>query len=269
MPSSTPLDDVAVLARSPHRVAVLATLRTGPRSRPDLHDETDISQPTLGRVLGSLQDRHWVEREGREYGLTPGGALVAMEFANLLEAVETVQRLSDVIGLLPTKQLGFDLRLLGDATVVTPETGDAFRHVRRVEELVYGADDLRLLSTTMPPGTSEDHANQYEDFLESDRVVESVITADTLDRTLADPRTVEWLEEAVALDRARLYRYPGTIPIMAGVADGTAFLVPIDDQGLPVAVIETVDETVRTWVEETIDAFRAESTELTVDDVPT
>jgi len=263
MISTSPLDDVEFLARSAHRVAVLRTLAEAPHSRSELHDETGISQPTLGRVLRSLQDHNWVEQDGREYALTPFGEIIAEEFTALLDTVETVQQLSHVAGSLPTEQMDFDIRQFADATVTTPETGDPFRHVRRVEELVYDADHLRLLSNTIAPGSMEEWLALYDDFIRGNRVVESVISADTLDQVLVDDGMVDMFDGFVDMERAQIYRYEGSIPQMVGVADGIVFVVPTDDQGLPVAVVETSDETVLAWAEETIDDYLAQSTKLT------
>jgi predicted transcriptional regulator len=268
MVTTTPLDDVEFLARSPHRVEVLRTLATGPRTRPALHEETHVSQPTLGRVLGSFEDRNWVERRGREYAVTPFGGLIAEEFDGLLDTVETVQRLGEVIPLLPTEQMDFDVRLFGDATVTTPTSGDTFRHVRRVEELVYEAGHLRLLSTTVATGSAEENRTRADAFFESDQTVESVITANTLDQSLMDPELAAIFAETSTSGRVKLYLFEGSIPHMLGVADGTTFLVPFDDRSFPAAVIETENETIHAWVEETIDEYIAKSTRLTVDDLP-
>jgi predicted transcriptional regulator len=265
MTDRTPLDDVEFLARSAHRVEVLQTLASGPWTRPDLHDKTGISQPTLGRVLGSLEERHWVERDGREYVLTAFGELVVKDFSGLLGTVETVQRLGEVIPLLPTEQMDFDARLFCDATVTTPTTGDVFRHVRRVETLVYDADHLRLLSTTVAPGSPKEHLDRIEKFLAGGQVVESVLTINTLDQSMADPEIAEIFAEITSFDRVQLYLYEGTIPQMVGVSDGITFLVPFDDQGMPAAVIETTNETIRSWAEATIDEYIAKSTKLTAD----
>ena len=268
MVATSPVDHVEFLARSPHRVEVLERLREGPWTRPDLHAETGISQPTLGRVLGSLQDRNWVERDGRAYVLTAFGAIVAEEFAGLLSTMATVDRLGDVVPLLPADLLDFDLRRLADARITTPETGDPLRHVRRVEELVYGADHLRLLSNTTPPGTDADMREEFRAFMADDREIESVITADSLDAAIAEAENIQRFHEALSLDRFTAYRYDGTIPAMLGVVDGTVMLVATDGSGIPAAVIESDDEAVREWAESTIDGYIAESTELTVEDLP-
>ena len=272
MVTETPLDDVEFLARSSHRVEVLRTLASGPRTRPNLNGETGISQPTLGRVLGAFEDRNWVERRGQEYALTPFGDLVKEAFEDLLDTVGTVQRFGDLNELLPTEEMDFDLREFADATVITPGDGDAFRHVTRIEELFYGADELRLLSPTIAPGSTEDRRVRLAEFLESDRVNEGIVSTHALEQEpLFDPANEELLgsiREALELDRTRFYVYDGPIPIMLMVADGTTVLAPTDDRGLPAAVIETENETVRAWVESKLDEYRARSMEVTAEDLP-
>ena len=41
----------------------------------------------------------------------------------------------------------------------------------------------------------------------------------------------------------------------------------VDDQLAPVAFVETTDDTVASWFEDTYHRYREEATELTVDDV--
>lgn len=146
MTDRTPLDDVEFLARSPHRVRVLECLQYEARTRAELHDETAISQPPLGRVLGGLQQRNWVEKQDQEYSLSALGQVLAEEFEDLLEIVENIQELSDVVGFLPLERVDFDLRLLGDATISKPKPNDVLVHIRRAEELLSEADHLRVLT---------------------------------------------------------------------------------------------------------------------------
>lgn len=264
----TPLDDVEFLARSAHRVHVLQTLRTGPRTRPDLHDETGISQPTLGRVLGPLEDRNWVERRGHEYALTPLGEVLAEEFADLLDTVETIRRLGDVVRLLPMELMDFDVRRFASASFTVPEPGDLLRHVRRAEEILRDAGDLRILANTIAPGSLEEGHDRVMDYLEGDLVFESVITGDALDQTLADPDLVPMIRDLLESGRAPIYRYEGSIPLTLVVADGTAVLFPTDEYGVPGVLIETEDEAIRAWVDAQIDRYRDEATLLALEDLP-
>lgn len=268
MAPATPLDDVSFLARSPHRVEVLTRLSERDWTRPDLHDATGISQPTLGRVLGAFQDRNWVERNGQSYELTPSGELVAAEFTDLLETVETVQRLDDVAGLFPTAELGFDIERLASATITTPTTGDVFRHVQRFQTRILEADHVRIATDTMAPDPLENLRDRVVAHEEGDLLVESILTGTALDQAVSVPAMVDMIRALLESEHAPVYRYDGTMPMGIGVADGVAMLAPTDDDGIPGALVETDDEVVRAWVTERLDDYREQSTRLTVDDLP-
>lgn len=269
MTEQSPLDVVEFLARSPHRVEVLRRLHEGPWDRPALHDETGISQPTLGRVLGSLEEQHWVDRRGREYGLTPLGALLVEEFEDLLDTVETIQKLGEVVPLLPTDEMDFDLRRLGSAAILTPQTGDVLRHVRRVQALFDGADRLTLLADTIAPDSLENLHNRLVTSADQEALVESILTTAALEMAFSSPELVEWIRDLLESGRSPVYRYDGTIPLLLALADETAVMVTTDEHGVPAAVIESTDEAVIDWVESELDAYRQAAIELTVDDLPT
>jgi predicted transcriptional regulator len=263
-----PLADVDFLARSEHRVAVLDRLAVGPRTRRDLHEETGISQPTLGRVFGDFEDRHWVERRGHEYALTPGGELVRRAFGNLLDTVETVQRLDGVAEYMQADELGLDLRVFGDATITRPEPGSALAHLTRLEELWYGSNCARVVLDMVPPGSPVDNRNRTAWFEAGDQHYEAINTAEMLDRVLADPEIAEMFRVGLSSPRMRIYRYEGEIPVVFGMAEGRAFLAPKGPDGMPVALVESTDERVLSWVDEQWESYRALSTELTVEDLP-
>ncbi|WP_255195723.1 helix-turn-helix transcriptional regulator [Halorarius litoreus] len=269
---TAPLDDVAFLARSGHRVDVLRTLVSEPRTRADLHDETGISQPTLGRILGDFEDRNWVERHGHGYALTAAGALVADAFDDLLDTVEIVQNLGAVIQLLPTEEMDFDIRAFADATVTSPEPGEALTHVTRLAELLYQTDHIRVLTPTIAPGPEEDRRQRAAAFLDSDRVSEGIVSAEAMQREplfdVGDEASLGFLRTALESGRVRLHVYDGPIPLLLMVADGTAVLAPTDEHDTPVVVIESTNETVRSWVDAQLDAYRERATELTTEDLP-
>lgn len=272
MPNTTPLDDVEFLARSGHRVEVLGTLASGARTRPTLHDETAIPQPTLGRILGGFEDRNWVARRNGEYALTALGELVAVAFDDLLDTVEIVQNLGSVVQLLPTEEMDFDLRAFADATVTTPEPGEALTHVTRLAELLYRTDDIRVLTPTIAPIPAADRQERAAAFLDSDRVGESIVSAEAMRREplfdVEDEGAREFLRTALESGRLRLHVYDGPVPLLLMIADGTAMLAPTDENDTPVAVIESTNEAVRSWVETTLDAYRERATELTTEDLP-
>lgn len=264
----SPLDDVSFLARSVHRVEVLRTLASGPRSRPELHEVAGIPQPTLGRILGGFEDRAWVERDGREYALTPLGGLVFEAFEELLDTVETVQRLGDVLVQLPTDEMDFDIREFADATIWVPEPGDTLSHIRRMEEVWFEADNTRLLGSTLGPASFERRREHAREFVDGEQRSETVVSTAMLEQGMSDPELNRMIREHWDPVRMRGYRYDGTIPLILAVADGTAMLAPTDENGIPTAVIATGNEVVRSWVHDRIDEYREQATELSLDDLP-
>lgn len=269
MPPLDPLEDVAFLARSAHRVGVLKTLADGPLTRPVLHDETGISQPTLGRILGSFEDRNWVEQRRPEYALSPLGELLVEEFEDLLDTVETIQKLGDVVQQLPTDEMDFDIRTFADATVWTPEPGDTVSHIRRMETVWFEADRRRLLGSTLGTASFDDRREQARrDF---DRLkqmeVETIVSRAMLEQGMSDPEIRRMTLEHWDADQMKAYLYDGQIPLILAIADDTAMLAPTDENGIPTAVIETGNETIRSWVETQLDEYRKQSVELTIEDI--
>jgi predicted transcriptional regulator len=261
MATPDPLADVAFLARSAHRVEVLRTLAGGPMTRPALHEETGIPQPTLGRILEPFRDRNWVERRGGAYALTPWGHLLVDEFDDLLDTVETIRRLGTVVELLPTEEMDVDVRRFGDATVTTPEPGDLLRHVRRAEEVLSEGTDIRILAGSIAPAALEEQRDRL--LVDPDLRLETVITDDALRQALAAPGVADLVRDLLESGQAPVYRYEGSfpMPILARV-DDVAVLAPADDRGIPGALIESPDETIRAWVDSRIDEYREQSTPL-------
>jgi predicted transcriptional regulator len=252
-----PLEDVAYLARSGHRVTALERLADGPMTRRALHEATDISQPTLGRILDGFEERGWVSCDrtnGRTYDLTPFGEVVAAEFDTLLRTVSTMQRFRALAPYLPLDSMDFDLRHFADATITLPSGGDATAHMRREDELIAEAESVRFLcSSSYGPGIKA-----YRDRLVgSDVEFEAVITADALEAAAADPESAEHLTDLATAENVTIHRYEGALSLILGLIDDVVSLVPLGGSGVPVAFIESRNPVVRSWVEGEFEAHRA------------
>jgi predicted transcriptional regulator len=264
-------ETVSHLARSDHRVTVLRALAGGSSTRRDLHEETGISQPTLGRVFGDFEDRGWVERRGQEHALTPSGELIYDEFRELLEAVATVQRLGDVVAEFPAEELeGLELRALADATVHRPEPGDTLSHIRRMENVWFEADTRRLLGNTLGPASIDERKRQARTDLAAGRQldVETIVSTEMVAVGMADPELRAIVRENWDPERMRSYLYDGPVPMILLVADNVVMLGPTGENGIPTAAVESTDERVRAWVEGRLDDYRARSTEVSIHDLP-
>lgn len=257
-----PLDDVAFLARSNNRVRVLDELADGGRTRGDLRDRTDISRPTIGRILDGFLERDWVQVDGRTYELTPFGRLVTAAFDDLLEVTRTVQQLREVGATLPCSAMDFDLRRLTDATITTPSPTDASAHVRREAARMQDTERVRFLCNDAYAPTIEAYRDRVvEDGMELD----AVIAADAIDAASDDETMRALVMDLLASDRTTIHRYDGPIDVMLGAFDGVATIAPLDDSGVPSAYIEVEDPVVREWVEATLDDYREQSDRVTLE----
>lgn len=255
-----PLDDIAYLSRSNHRVRVLSELARESATRGDLRDAIDVSQPTLGRILDGFEERGWLTETDRRYALTPFGRLVAEEFEALMETVETIQQLRELVPRLPLDHLDFDLRLLADARITTPSESDATAHVRREEKLARQAKRISFFCNSAHPYTVEVYRHRV---VEEGQHLDAVIAADAMEAASADPTMRDHLRDILESDRSTIYRYEGHVPVMVGLMDETATIAPLDEAGVSCGLIETENDTIREWVEETIEAYRAEAHEVT------
>lgn len=251
-----PLDDIAFLARSPYRVRVLEALASRPYDRHGLQEATDVPRVTLGRVLDAFEDRGWIRQRGTEYTISPLGSLVVEAFEPLIASVRTARKLRPIVEWIPARELDFDLLHLTDATITVPSRNNPLSPLRREIERLQSADEVRLLSSIVVPQALE--ANLLAPVQASQRF-EAVFTASAVETIRDDPEMARQFAKLVASDRAEIYRFDGEVPCVVAVLDGGVGLGLEDDQGLPRALIETEDPSVRDWADSTITAYRRQS----------
>lgn len=253
------LEDVAHLARSPHRVPILASLADGPRGRRELGDETGASRSTVGRILADLEERGWAERtDGGEYEATPTGAFLSRELSPLVEAVAAISNLGDAVDVLPADELSIGLRHFGDASVVRPEPNEPAELGRYHTELLREASEVRTLTYIAPPvSVGEAVAAGVEDGRLS---AVHVMAGGLVDYLREHPeRPPSWRRYVEA--GARVYEYRGHVPCHLFVADGTVH-VGRPDAEPGGTFVESRDETVRSWAIDLIDSYREEATRI-------
>lgn len=260
----TALDDASFLARSEHRVTVLALLTEGGKTRSEVREATGISQATLGRVLEDFVDRGWAKTEGRTYALTPFGTVLAEEFGSLLDTIESMQRIEDVARWLPEDAP--DPRHFADATVVLPTTGNVLAHIERSQQMLDEARNVKVVSSSVFPDAIRAHADRNWDGVRYESSV-GVIGGDALDVLLADPELAR-LAKALFLETGlgEVYRYDGPIDCMFGIADGTVLIAPLDENDVPRAHVDSSNPVVVEWAEAKFQRYVDEGTKLTVDD---
>jgi predicted transcriptional regulator len=143
--TSSPINDIAYLARAEHRVPTLISLTVRPRSRAELWELTGVSSSTIRRTLREFEDRGWVRRNGYQYETTQLGGFVAAAMAELLQQFETEHKLRGVWEWLPSEETGFTIEMCSDAEVAVAEAGDPYRPVNRFVSLLRETDEFRFV----------------------------------------------------------------------------------------------------------------------------
>lgn len=249
------LDDVAFLANSGNRVAVLRLLREEPRSHDEIRDRTDASRVTTARILREVEERGWIRRSGQECELTATGEWVCEAFTGLLGEMEAERRLRAVLQWLPADSLTFDVRRLGDAELVVLEESDATAIIRRILEIRRGSDRIRGLTRTVAPVFID---NDWESTVQGDTQLDMVVTPDVLDTVRSHPTSAQQLREMLDEPDVRVSVYED-VPISVGIYDREVGIDLVDEQGIVKAGVVSGDETVHAWAVDLFETCRDEA----------
>lgn len=248
----TALDDIAFLANSENRVAVLEELIEAPQSRDELRDHVDASRVTIARILRELEARNWIENSGQAYAVTPVGDWICTEFIRLVDEVEAEHRVRRALQWVPSDLLTFDIQCLRNAETVLLKRNDPTAAVRRLVE--FHQDSKRALGCTrcVAPPLIETH---WELTVNGDTRVRQVLTPKALDTVLnhstAKHQLYQMLEEANAH-----YSVSEDIPISVGIVDDAVAINLTDEQGVQKGMLITEDETAHAWALDLFETYR-------------
>lgn len=256
-----PLADAEFLIRSENRVRILGLLVERPRERRDIQDCLEITRVTMGRLLSDLEDRKWVERRGHEYHITPLGRIIFEDLDMFLDTVGTARQLRDFISHLPTEDLPFGLRCLGEAELVRGDRSDTDAPTRRMSDLIGAADNLRILASIVMeagPRTTAERAETGAD------QTEAVLSSGVVEAARENHRLAEYFRRWIEADE-RVYHYDGKIPFTVIIADESVLYFVVDDRGNILGMFIIKDETVFEWAEKTFEQYKGEAERLPAD----
>lgn len=254
---TSPVDDVAFLLRSPNRVAVLKALADGPQSRDDLVDGTPASRVTIGRILHDFELREWVERSGRAYEPTTRGRLLARELSAFLDRLRAIERLDPVLSSFAVDRIDVPLAAFGDATVTVPTQAEPNRHHRRIGAVGERAETARMYTQGVTREASAIHRTAVS---EREQTLELVLTADALAAARADESL--WDEVSGLVESSAFFGTVAealSVPFV-GLFDGSCFIGIADERGVPTGVVESTNDDVVGWAEQTLDDLVARAT---------
>ena len=258
------IEAVAFLARSEHRLRVLALLDDGVHSRTALGEHTGVSRVTLSRILNDLADRTLIEHDPTEntYALTGFGELVYADFARLLGTVSVGQAVPDVVDRLPTEWFDFELRCLSESTLVAPDSDDPLAAARVVANAVQGASSFHALLGTfisLPMYT-------FEDAVRSGDPPDGVVLFDaSLTETMVDDADLRnrWRHIEAEIGSTVYYTVDDPVPCSIDLIDGdTVFLTVDREQHSGFDILRCTHPAVVRWARETIERQLADATPL-------
>lgn len=259
---NSPLDDIAFLALSENRITILGILTDEElHSRDELMEATDVSRPTLTRILDDLESRTWITQRGQNCRITSLGAWVHEEFIELMETMTTARKLRDVVQWLPPGTLPFDVRCLAEATLTFPSQSDPLAPMKRASALARTAKRSRLVTHSFPTPCLNAH---WQAITTGTGQFDVVVTPSVVE-TMTEPEHVSQFVDILTADQAAVFVYDDTIPDVVGINDSVVYFGVDDDKGAPLALIETDDETVLRWAEEAFESYRERSSRLTPD----
>lgn len=244
-----PIDDVAFLARSENRLGIMQTLDERPADRRRLAEETDTPRSTLGRTLGELEEKGWIERGGHEYEVTTAGSLILEQFVPLIEALTVYHTLGDSIELLPFEDTDLEVEHLADAEFFEPTELDPTAPFEYGVEQLRGAETFRCVAQTAPP----QYVRAIHEGVSTGRLAaECVLDSTYLDKLQGKPELMErWCDIAGGTSLVR--RSQKRIPFVLLVLDSTVHLWLCDEGGETRGIVESEHPTVLSWANDTVD----------------
>lgn len=255
-PSGGPLDDIAYLVRSDHRIPTLVALKNRPRSRSELWEMAGVSSSTIRRTLTEFEKRDWIRKDEYKYETTQLGEFVASAMVDLIERADTEQQLRDVWQWLPDEDSGFTLEMCADATITIAEANNPYRPVNRFTSLLDETDHFRFvgLDVAMFEPCKDELAKQIQtgmqaEFINPPRVAKYIRNSCS-----------ELFSETLEAGDLTLHLHNNLPSYGVGLFDEQVVVTGYDPDAVTVRVlIDTDDPEARDWAESVYHTYRRET----------
>ena len=240
------IDDIAFLANSANRVAVLRSIEDGPHSRHVILEETDVSRVTLGRILDELEEHCWIVRRGQVCDITPIGAWVLEAFNSFEAMMESARGLERVVQWFPPEGFGFHISRLADAEITLVDRADATAPIATIAQQFDTGGDIRAFSFAI---TSQTLDACWRNVMDGHITWQWVFTSSVLSVLKANPTMAEQSREMLESGRAHYRTVEGEIPYVVVLTDDCVNIRLADDGGAATALLQVDEPAVRGWAD--------------------
>lgn len=260
-----PLRVIDFLASSEHRIETLEFLvEEGTATRRDVRSEVDASRSTVRRTLEGFLDRGWVESTTEGYRITTAGKLMADVFGRLGERVERVETYAPLLRWLPPSSLDVDLAWLEGGTLTVATEADPYAPAQTQTETVRTAERFRgFLPAIEREGTELVHER-----ITAGELTASIVVSPAVKAVIHSDPFAEQFREQLATGRLDVFVSPDPLPYYLGLPDQDGVEIGgMDEDGIPRALLQSTNDDLRRWGEETFESARADAERLTEGDL--
>ena len=254
-------DDIAFLAGSPNRIAVLAALTDGETSdspsdsgatRRSIAAATGVSRGTATKILTELEARGWVTfTVDQTYRVTPTGRLVAGAVRATEERLAALSSLEPIVEYIPWSALSLTPRDLVDAELTLPSAADPLAPLARLNTLSRNAARSRTATPVIDPQAFAISLSRILDgSLETELVVDRWVGELFLEND-------ELPTEQALTSGLTMYLVDESVPLPVSLVDDLVIVGVIDDNLAPRALVESDASTVREWGAVYFESLRA------------
>lgn len=254
--TKSPIDDIAYLVRSPHRIPALVALTERPRSRSELCELTGVSSSTIRRTLDEFEDRIWIRKDGYQYTATRLGEVIVSGMEDLIERVETERKLRDLWHWLPDEIGEFTVETWAEMTVTVAEPNAPYSPVDRFESLLHETDELRFVRPEI--ALMEPCIDALFDLVDGGADIVLVGRPDS--HTYFRSTYPEHSSEMMRQDNFTVLEHDDLPPYGSGLLDGRVAISCYErDSGTVHALIDTDAAAVRRWARSVIETYTSEA----------
>lgn len=242
---------VEYLARSDTRYEILEAVRGGRTTKREIESAIGTSRSTVTRSLDRMIEFGWVEESAMEYRLTALGEHLLDAFAGLHEAADVGAHLEPLLQRVSPTAFDIDLSHLADARVTEATPAEPLAPIDRVTTIRADSGTVRELSSVV---ASDSAAQVVRRAAASDTDHEIVLTADLVESLTNGSDYGDAFEAARgAVD---FYVYDGSFPYLLTLLDDRVAFGVVNEDDTPAALVESTDERVYEWAEETYRSYR-------------
>ena len=240
------------------RLPIIECVQDEPKDKRTLVEELDCSRSTVNRAVRELEALNVLTYSDGKYHITSIGELVVIGYTDLIETLEARIQLDPLLQWIPEDEFDLELSLLTDADIITAESGDPYAMINRHVEGLKSMEECWFLIPYTGMHAAE---TTYERIVNHGAQAGLIVQPSVAEVFQSNPQYTRVIQEMLATDGLRIFKYNEELPFAVGVLDDTVQILG-DDDGEPRTLVETDNPAVRAWAKTMIEEYKDRSEPL-------